>query len=78
MWNERIDDLVINHSPIPLFKQERIQVLNVKEMESSFKIDLKDALWWMSIKDACRPQVPIITKLSKEGCIFLVAGGRLF
>jgi hypothetical protein len=77
MWNELIDDLIINHSPIPLFEQERIHVLDAKEMESSSKINLKDASWWMSIKDACRPQVPVITKLSKEGCIFLVVGGRL-
>jgi len=38
-------------------------------MELSFKIDLKDVSWWMSIKDVCKPKVLIIAKLSKEGCI---------
>jgi hypothetical protein len=45
-------------------------VLDVEEMESSSKIDLKDVSWWMSIKDACKPQIPIIAKLSKKMCIF--------
>jgi hypothetical protein len=36
-------------------------------MKSS-KIHLKDVSWWMSIKDACKLGVPIIAKLSKEGC----------
>jgi hypothetical protein len=44
MKNERIDDLTINHSPIPLPKQEQMQVLNVEEMESFSNIDLKDVL----------------------------------
>jgi hypothetical protein len=35
-------------------------VLNAEEMESSFKIDLTDVLWWMSIKDAYKLGVPII------------------
>jgi len=30
----------------------------------------------MSIKDAYRPGVPVIVRLSKEKCISLVAGGR--
>jgi hypothetical protein len=55
-----------------------MQVLNVEEMESSSKIDLKDVLWWMSIKDACRLGAPITTKLSKEWCISLVVGRRPF
>jgi hypothetical protein len=55
-----------------------MQALNALEMESSFKIDLKAVLWWMSIKDAYRPKVPITSKLSKERCIFLVAGRRPF
>jgi hypothetical protein len=50
--------------------------LNVEEMESSSKIELRDVLWWMSIKDACRHGALIITKLSKEGCISLVVGKR--
>jgi hypothetical protein len=29
-----------------------MQALDVEEMESSFKIALKNVLWWMSIKDA--------------------------
>jgi len=53
-------------------------VLNAKEMESSFKIDLKDVLWWMSIKDACKPKVPIIARFLKKRCISLVIGGKLF
>jgi hypothetical protein len=42
MQNEQIDDLAINHSLAPLPKQKQIQVLDVEEMESSSKIDLKD------------------------------------
>jgi hypothetical protein len=55
-----------------------MQVLFVEEMESSSNIDLKDVSWWMSIKDAYRPKVPITVKLSKEGCISQVARGRPF
>jgi len=55
-----------------------MQVLFIEEMESSSNIDLKDVSWWMSIKDAYRPKVPITIKLSKEGCISRVAGGRSF
>jgi hypothetical protein len=51
-------------------------VLDVKEMESSSKIDLKVASWWMSIIDACRLGAPIIVILSKEGCISLVVGRK--
>jgi hypothetical protein len=46
-------------------------VLDVKEMESPSKIDLKDVSWWMSIKDACKIGVPIIAILSKIMCISL-------
>jgi len=46
-------------------------------MESSFKINLKDASWWMSIKKTCKPGALVTTKLSKKGCIFLIARGRL-
>jgi hypothetical protein len=53
-------------------------VLEAKEMESSSKIELRAMSWKMSIKDACRPRVSIITRLSKEGCISLVVGGRPF
>jgi hypothetical protein len=53
-------------------------VLDVEEMESSSKIDLRDVSWWMSIRDACRLGAPIIVILSKEGCISLVVGRRPF
>jgi hypothetical protein len=54
-----------------------MRTLDAKEMESSFKINLKDASWWMSIKKACKPGAPVTTKLSKKRCIFLVARGKL-
>jgi hypothetical protein len=60
-----------------LLEQEQMWALNVEEMESSSKIDLKDVSWWMSIKDAYKPKVLIIVKFSKERCIFLVARGKL-
>jgi len=50
--------------------------MDVEEMESSSKIDLKDVSWWMSIKDAYRLGALIIVRFSKERCISLVAGGR--
>jgi len=53
-------------------------VLEAKEMESSSKIDLRDVLWWMSIKDACRLGALVITKFSKAGCISLAARRRSF
>jgi len=49
--------------------------LNDEEMESSFKIDLRDVLWWKSIKDACKPGAPVIVKFSKERCISLATRG---
>ncbi len=52
--------------------------LNVKEMESFSKIDLRDVSWWMSIKDACRSRVLVTVKLSKEVYISLGVGGRPF
>jgi hypothetical protein len=42
MQNEQIYDLAINHSLAPLFKQERLQILNVKKIKSSSKINLND------------------------------------
>jgi len=45
-------------------------------MESSSKIDPRDVLWWMSIKNACRPRALLIVKLSKEGCNFMDARGK--
>jgi hypothetical protein len=50
--------------------------LNAKEMESSSKIDLRDVLWWISIKDAYRLGALIITKLSKKKCISLIIKGK--
>jgi hypothetical protein len=50
--------------------------LDVEEMESSPKINLRDVLWWMFIKDACRLEAPITAKLSKEKCISLIVRGR--
>jgi hypothetical protein len=44
MQNEKINGLGTNHSPAPLPKQERMWALDVKEMGSSSKIDLKDVL----------------------------------
>jgi len=53
-----------------------MQAVDVEEMESSSKINLRDVSWWMSIKYACRLGGPIITKLSKEGCISLATRKR--
>jgi hypothetical protein len=78
MQNEQIDGLATNHSLALLLKQERMWVLDVEEMESSSKINLRNVLLWISIKDACRPRLPIIARLSKEGCISLVVKGKLF
>jgi hypothetical protein len=44
-------------------KQKQMQALDDDEMESCFKIDLRDVLWWMSIKDVCRPRASIIVRL---------------
>jgi hypothetical protein len=53
-------------------------VLNVEKMDSSSKMDLRDVLWWMSIKDACRLEVQVIVRFSKEGCISIAIRGRPF
>jgi len=42
MHNKEIHGLAINHNPAPLFKQKRMQVLDVEQMESSSKINLND------------------------------------
>jgi len=63
MRNEWIDGLATNHSPALIPKQERMQVLDAKELESSSNMDLRDVLWWMSIKNACRLGVPLIARL---------------
>jgi hypothetical protein len=50
MQNEQIDGLTINHNLAPLPKQEQMRALDVEEMESSSKINLRDVSWWLSIK----------------------------
>jgi hypothetical protein len=40
--------------------------LDVEEMESSSKIDLRDVLWWKSIKDVYKPRALVTVRLSKE------------
>jgi len=47
-----------------------MQILDVEEVESSFKIDLRDVSWWMSIKDACKPEVSVIVKLFLKNASF--------
>jgi hypothetical protein len=76
MQNKQIDDLTTNHSLAPLLEQKWMQVLDVKGMESSSKIDLKGVSWWKSIRNACRPRLPITIRLSKEGCSSLAAKRR--
>jgi hypothetical protein len=78
VMRKHINGLVTNHSLAPLLKQEWMWVLNVEEIESSSKIDLKDVLWCMFIKDACRPKVLIIARLLKKGCISLVTWKNYF
>jgi hypothetical protein len=76
MWNEQIDGLTTNHSFAPLPKQEWMQILDPKEMESSSKIDIRDVSWWMSIKYLCNLVVSISAKLSKKRCNSLATGGK--
>jgi len=76
MWNEQINGLTTNYSLAPLFKQKQMQTLEAQEIESSSKIDLKDVLCQMSIKDAYTFRALVSFKFSKEGCISLVIGGR--
>jgi hypothetical protein len=78
MWNERIYSLTTNHNPAPLPKQKRMRALGVGEMESSSNIDLRDVSWWMSIKNAYRPRVLVILKLSKKRCIPLATWKKPF
>ncbi len=77
IWNEWINGLTINHSPTPLPKQEQMQALDVEEMESSSKINLKDVLWWMSIKNAFRFEGVNNCQFFFKMCIFLVTEGML-
>jgi hypothetical protein len=53
-----------------------MRALDTEKMESSFKINLRDVSWWMSIKDVYRPRVPVTIRPLKEECISLVVGGR--
>jgi hypothetical protein len=41
MRNKQIDGLTTNHSPGPLPEQKQMWALDVEEMESSSKIDLR-------------------------------------
>jgi hypothetical protein len=85
MRNKHIDGLIINHNLMPLLDQKRMQTLKAKEMKSSSKINLKDVLWWMSIKDAyklgvTRSQVTGWNPLEgfpKSSCGKLRLGGTL-
>jgi hypothetical protein len=45
MQNKYIDGLATIHTLAPLPKQEQMWALDLEEMESSSKIDLKDVLW---------------------------------
>jgi hypothetical protein len=47
-------------------------------MKSSSKIDLKDVLWWKTIKDVCKRGALITAKLSKRRCISPTIGGMPF
>jgi len=76
MQNKQINGLTTNHSPTPLFEQKWMWALDVEETEPPSKINLGDVSWWMSIKDAYRHGVLIITRLSKERCISLAEGGK--
>jgi hypothetical protein len=76
MWNEQIDGLTTNHNPDPLPKQKHMRVLDVKEIESSSKIDLRDVSWWMSIKNTCKLGASMIIRFSKQGCISLTTTWR--
>jgi hypothetical protein len=42
MQNQQIDGLITNHNHAPLLEQKQMQAPDVKEMESSSKIDLRD------------------------------------
>jgi hypothetical protein len=55
-----------------------MQALNVKEMESSSKINLRDVSWWMSIKGAYKLGALVIARLSKKRFIYLATRRRPF
>ncbi len=38
----------------------------------------REVLWWMSIKETCKPKVLVTTRLSKGGCISLAVGQKPF
>jgi hypothetical protein len=40
-----------------------MRTLDVEEMKSSSKIDLRDMSWWISIKEACKHGALVIAKL---------------
>jgi hypothetical protein len=76
MQNKRIDGVTTNHSHAPLLEQEQMRALDVEEMESFSKVDLRDVSWWTSIKNAYRPWALITARLSKERCISFTTRGR--
>jgi hypothetical protein len=47
-----------------------MQPLDVKEMESSSKIDLRDVSWWKSIKDVYKPKVSVTTTIKRKVHLF--------
>jgi hypothetical protein len=53
-----------------------MQALDVEEIESLSKIDVRDVSWWMSIRNVGRPITLVTAKLSKGGCISLTIGGK--
>jgi len=63
MWNEWINGLTTNHSHAPLPEQKQMWIIDAKEIESSFKIDLKHVSLWKSIKNAYRLKVFVVTPL---------------
>jgi hypothetical protein len=42
MRNEQIDGVETNHNLAPLLEKKWMRAMDVEEMESSFKMDLKD------------------------------------
>jgi hypothetical protein len=64
------------HSLASLPEQEQMWVLHDEENGIIFQNTFKRGVWWMSIKNVCKPKVLITAKLSKERCISLAMGRR--
>jgi hypothetical protein len=47
----------------PCSNKNECKPIDVEEMESSSKIDMRDVSWWMSIKKTCRPGALVIARL---------------